>query len=400
MRGIHGFPLMAAAALSAHVSATPGSAGQASTDTFINAWVASVQAHQPGERDRALTTVAAWSPAEWDGVYPRVLTRLDTALGTDSLPTDVQGRTVFLKRAALLHTDIAMLEPTANEPTRVFDSPRVRNSLNVRVPDGRFDGLERGKGHWEVARTLLDRVTPAPQQDDDVRRWYRATAAAMSSWYGFSELILHLERSDRLFPTDPALQFNQGCLYEALASPRVQDVVAALILPKGLKVLVDSAPANLRRADERFSRVVSASPAWVEPRVRQARVWLLLGRQHEAAERLRALSSHSDDPIVQYFALMFLGQAEEALGRLDLTREAYDRAAVIYPGAQSARLALVNVERQQGRAWSLDALHGVLRLDDRSPNRDDPWWSYHRGDGRDAKTLLEDLQSRFRPPRS
>jgi tetratricopeptide (TPR) repeat protein len=270
--------------------------------------------------------------------------------------------------------------------------------VNVRVPDGRYDGLERPERHWDVARIMLDGVTPSPARDRDVRDWYHATAALMARTYAFAELITHLERAEQLFAADAGILFNAACLYEALAAPRVQDAVDEITLPAGLRILVDSAAANRRRAERYFVRVIAADPEWMEPRVRLARVRFEHGHRSDALQELRALSIRSADPEVQYFALMFLGEAEETLRFDDAARRAYQRAAELYPTAQAPALALLNLARRVGRTGSRDSLQRVLALPTDAHEREDPWWDYHRGDGRRADALLETVHKRFRRP--
>ena len=267
----------------------------------------------------------------------------------------------------------------------------------VRVPDGRFEGVGLAQGHWEVARVLVDQL-PSPQTDWDVSDWYRATAAVLAGAYAFAELIPHLERARQLFPKDPAINFNLGCLYETLASSRVQEVLATLPFSGTSQVAVDSAGPNLRRAEDHFERAIAGSPVSSEAQVRLAAVRLLLGRPRDAAEALRPLARNTVDSWVRYHALMFLGRAEEALGSGDRAREAYKQAAALFPGAQSPHLALASLDGREGRTGSIQELHRVLRLP--REDRNDPWTDYHRGEGRYAELLLEDLHLRFRRPSS
>ncbi len=277
----------------------------------METWRTSVVAHRPGERDEALAAVAGWSRTEWNLAYPRVLS---WSVIRNTQPSRIGAAAAFWKRAALLHTDIAMLEPTANEPADPSGSGRGKTRRMVRVPDGRFEGVGLAQGHWEVARVLLDQL-PSPQTDWDVSDWYRATAAVLAGAYAFAELIPHLERARQLFPKDPAINFNLGCLYETLASSRVQEVLATLPFSGTSQVAVDSAGPNLRRAEEHFARAIAGSPVSSEAQVRLAAVRLLLGRPRDAAEALRPLVRNIEDSWVRYHALMFLGRAEEGLGR-------------------------------------------------------------------------------------
>ena len=112
----------------------------------------------------------------------------------------------ILKRAALLHADIAMLQLDTGEDdrdrpeaiaarSRYTDHNIETSAAHILAPydrrsnskvgstaasfhDGR--GIMQSKGwHWEFARQLLDKVSPHPSQDDAVKRWYIATSAYM-----------------------------------------------------------------------------------------------------------------------------------------------------------------------------------------------------------------------------
>jgi tetratricopeptide (TPR) repeat protein len=409
------------ASLVAPQPTTPASGGLAA------AWVASVLAHEPGERDAALATVASWSEASWNEVYPYLMAVVAFANAPSQQALDrplrsfnavelnqlrelaleasrPRGADTFLKRGALLHTDVALFEPSSHGVTRASFRPKTGHNpgsrgLNVRVPDGRFAGLETSEWHWEFARTLVNHGLPSAGADRDVRDWYHATAALMARSYAFAEEIVHLEHAQRLFPKDARILFDLACLSEALAAPRVQES-ATEARSQGVVVLVDGAASNLRRAEGYLTQVTSADRTWIEPRVRLARVIFQRGRRAEAADQLRALAREDASAEVRYFALMFLGHAEEALGLSDAARRAYAQAGDLFPTAQSPKLALVNLERRQGRSAHLDPLERVLMEGLDRADRHDPWWDYFRGEGRRADVLLGELHARFRRPPS
>ena len=115
----HPVPLtpLGVAALAACLGASEQTPAPPLPETLMETWQASVVAHRPGERDEALAAVAGWSRAEWNLAYPRVLS---WSVIRNTNPARTAAAAAFWKRAALLHTDIAMLEPTANEPAESF----------------------------------------------------------------------------------------------------------------------------------------------------------------------------------------------------------------------------------------------------------------------------------------
>jgi tetratricopeptide (TPR) repeat protein len=163
-----------------------------------------------------------------------------------------------------------------------------------------------------------------------------------------------------------------------------------------LAVAVRSRNEELRQAQAFFRQALKIDPGFTEARIRLGRVLELLGRTQEAATELRRAVAGVDDSRLRYCAELFLGQAEQALSRADAAREAFERAATLFPRAQSARLALSQLARQHGdRTGALGAIQQVLSLHGDELNRPDPWWSYLDTHVPDADTLLNQLRKPF-----
>src|SRR5262249_43645342 len=178
---------------------------------------------------------------------------------------------ILVKRGAILHADIVMLaqsvvderaerpEPPppipagarrSGEPLRPAPVPE---RIVLRSTDGQQDSLVRDAVHLDLAYALLDSVVgrdhkPAPQDDEDVRHWYHATIAYFQAIAMHDQH--HFDRALRLFPTDPDVQFQAGCLHESLASPRVQAVMRTASLPTGVSMNVRSERAELETAEQ------------------------------------------------------------------------------------------------------------------------------------------------------
>ena len=74
-----------------------------------------------------------------------------------------------------------------------------------------------------------------------------------------------------------------------------------------------------------------------------------------------------------------------------ITVAAYERAAAIYPGAQSPRLALSELAARAGeRTVAAPAALAAIAV---TPDREsaDPWWSYHVAAGRSVTARLNEL---------
>ena len=107
---------------------------------------------------------------------------------------------------------------------------------------------------------------------------------------------------------------------------------------------------------------------------------------------LQSLAPPITDEILQYYAQLVIGDAAAALGQREAAATAYRQAALLFPAAQTPRLALSLLARSTGNAASaLTALAPIFSLPDDPMERPDPWWVYHKSEGRYASTLMADL---------
>ena len=305
----------------------------------------------------------------------------------------------ILRRGALLHGDVAVLEPLMMkgpaEPVASTGPQRFR----MEISDGREVGMRESAVHWEFARMLLDFVRPKgstradPGGDEMVRQWYRATAAWMQLHEDHDKS--HLDRARELFPADPDLLFLSACQRETYAGSPIQNAVRSAIVPTGVRVDVESERTELRDAETMFRRTLELRPDYAEARMRRGRVLSLLGRHDAAAGELRLASPALSDGEPAYYAALFLGAEEEALGKRDAARAAYGHAAALAPLAQSPWLALSQLARRSGdRPGALAAASRLFALKADDPH-DDPWWWYYVNQGRDAGNLLDAMRQPF-----
>ncbi|MBZ5499998.1 MAG: hypothetical protein LAP85_26675 [Acidobacteriia bacterium] len=93
---------------------------------------------------------------------------------------------------------------------------------------------------------------------------------------------------------------------------------------------------------------------------------------------------------------LFLGHEQEALGHDDAAREQFERAAMLYPTAQSPLLALSHLAGGAGDpAGMLPAMKQVLTLPVMDPKREDPWWDYNVAHVRNASELVAEMRKAF-----
>jgi predicted negative regulator of RcsB-dependent stress response len=391
---------------------------------LLTEWVAAVQSHTPGAMDDAVGAIAAWNRSELLLAQPFVRAMADTIgtrwrsrplkpvnltqaeilaiAGMAPLATSETAANDFIKRAALLHTDALLVAPLFPAPARPARSSarselfldRPEELVIARGPDGQFANFELGSLHWEYARDLLDAVTPAPASDATVALWYRAVMASFASSYSFGEVLPHIYRARQLAANDPGVLFGDAAIQETLASPRIQDYVRVTTLPNAQRfLLVTSQREHLELAEALLRRALQRDPAFAEARIRLARVLSQRGLFDAALAGLNAVPPQAD-PVLAYYALLIRGDAERALKQYDAARRSYQQALALFPTAQSARLALGHLARvRSDREGAMAMLQPTLLA--AVPRDDDPWWDYHRGDGRNVQALLRQLRAPF-----
>ena len=386
--------------------------------TVLRDWVQAVHRHVPGESDAALLSIAAWTrddvQAAWVDVQaliaivknhdanafyvqpagPRLalrtfLTRQDLAAlrelaasvrdGAGSLP-------LFVKRASLLHSDIAQEFQINSEamPNDAMWSPR---RIVLQTTDGQQTGLNGGIVHWELGRLLLDAV-PDAGRDEFVRSWYRASLAFKLV---MEELDTpHFVRALAIFPNDAMIRFQHAALHDAFSQPAVQGVVESAQLPPRVRLEVRSEATELREADSEYRRAADLDPVFAEARLRRGRILGRQGKHTEAAAELRQALPLLREPTLEYYALLFLGAEEEVLGRTNEARALYQQAASLYPRAQAPRIALSQLAHKTGnRTAARETLDAMFERGSLIGPEDDPWWGYQRSAGRLADEWRE-----------
>lgn len=376
----------------------------------LERWVDAVEQHEAGEHDRSVQTVAALPVQEFEAALRYLVLTLERALGNRgtrafddlfrrwygdvtltamdaqrlrSLIARMTGPDirVFLKRAALLHTDVALFEPNALLTTR--------EGAGHVAADGRTRGDEGRPWHWMLARSFLhlaltDFTNPRrprlePDSDPDVRLWYQGIANYLWSRRNYTEALPHIRAGLDLLPDDAELQFVRGLIHEAQASPHIQAAVeeqARQVRRAGMEYrsAVQSAEKERATAVEAFRRALAAAPDHSEARLHLANVLNADEEYGQAAtEAAKALES-SETNWHRYFAFLFLGRAEEGRGRVSEARAAYEEAAALFPDAQAPRLALSQINLRGGDRDAALRLFEFLSTERGAGV--EPWWVY------------------------
>jgi hypothetical protein len=376
----------------------------------LQVWLAAVREHSAGEPDAHVSTAAAFSRAQLIQLRTDLLAlrerlmrhyrrpqgrdithggktigvdELQRVLGIDDAAATIGDIDALLRAAARLHTDVAVFSPA----TAALGATSADSS--VLLLDGQHVGYQYEARHWEFARLMLDLVSTGPAIDPAVHRWYTAVAAVMRRQLAHGFSASHLERAGDLFPSDAILQFERGCLHEAMAAPGVQ----AFVRTADRRVVnVGNEEEELQKAQRFFRRAIDLDLGAAEARIRLGHVLIELGRPADAIAELTPALRLTDEPTLQYFGAMFLGDAQQALGRRAEAQAAYGRALMLFPSAQSVHLALGHLARRFGdRGAALAAMERLFDLPGDTGPRDDPWWRYSTGTVGSDMELLQNL---------
>ena len=309
----------------------------------------------------------------------------------------------ILKRGAMLHADIAIMTPVASRGAGSDVRPGP-GGLVLFMNDGQQIGLQEVVSHWNMGRRLLERVRPVdtrngmktvanPAGDEDVRRWYVVGCAYMTRVRNIEPS--HLTRALELFPNDPEVLFFAASAHETFAGTRTQAVMRSMKVPRGVSFEVEDEDAELRRAEQLYKRAIERNPNHFEARIRLGRVLGLRGRHKESVDQLRQ-GQVATEPVLQYYAHLFLGGEFEALGNGAEARQSYERAAALAPTAQSPLFGLSRLADQTGdREGARELIARVFALAAGDEERVDPWWVYETVQARSVDGLLADLHQRI-----
>jgi tetratricopeptide (TPR) repeat protein len=205
-----------------------------------------------------------------------------------------------------------------------------------------------------------------------------------------TDLVPHMQEAERHFSSSPLVQFHGGLMQAFLGSAAVQQAVRNATLPKDSEPVTSEARTHLERARRHFSKAIEGAPELIEARVRLGHVLLELNQPREAVAGLQLATQSALAPPLRYCAELFLGDALAAAGDADGARAAFERAAALFPHAQSPWISLSRLARSRGDlAGARSMLDRVLKPEPPSRRFDDPWWTYYRRDAENAERELD-----------
>ncbi len=366
----------------------------------VREWRTAIAQHRPGTPDAAARMIGAWNL--WDlktavDFVTQLIAQPNNFVRREFKEEKIRGSlnltdeeaeqgnlNRILKQAALLHTDIAMLGLETGDYRDASEKEAV-------FLDGRVSVLPR-RPHWDLACRLIESVSPVASQDPMVRQWYIATTAYLQS----RRLLAYANRSIisalKKLPSDDRILFYAGVLHETYASGMTQNAQMPVFWQKAN----DSKESELNQARHFLQRAVKVNPGFGEAHLRLGRVMGLLGLHGQAYWELQQADQLIQDSQLSYYVALQLGCQFEMLSHPNEARDQYERAAMLYPLAQSPLLALSQLARSSDDIEGASlALQRVFDLPDRDGWEEDPWWGYDLSHVRDADYLIAGMRKSF-----
>jgi VWFA-related protein len=141
---------------------------------------------------------------------------------------------------------------------------------------------------------------------------------------------------------------------------------------------------------DRYQAAIKLPETAAEARMRAAWFLFRVGKFAEALALVDARPPGGTDPYVLYLTDLVRGQILRARGRLDDAEKAYRDALTTWPGAQSARVALMTLRLSRGDRQEAAKLAEAAET--ASGNEFDPWWTYWLGDYRVYRAIVAKLR--------
>ncbi len=211
-----------------------------------------------------------------------------------------------------------------------------------------------------------------------------AGADEFECWWFFTEA----SALEGLFMPESALLFIPRALQRCPANPRLHLAYAFVSEQQWLRG--GMTPEQRLDVVARYEAAIKFPETAVEARIRAARLLVALGNADRALELLDDSTRQTPDKELQYYALLVRGQALRGRGRSDDAIASYRAALEVWPGAQSARVALMTLLVSLGRHDEAASLADAAQT--AGDDAFDPWWTYWLGDFRGYPATLAKLR--------
>jgi tetratricopeptide (TPR) repeat protein len=365
---------------------------------LVRNWRTAAEEHKAGEPDSAAKKIGGWGEIDIKFVFDflqKLTSQSAKNLKHSLAKAQIRGLlnlndkeekqgdlSRLIKQGILLHTDIALLD--------VDTASNQSSGIGMGFfADGGVVQIKAETRHWEFARQLIDLLPP---DNGIAQKWYALATEYMQSRRLQGYAAQNLKRALEKFPSDGTILFYSGVLHENLASPANQNQ----LLPLGTKANYGSRESELKLARNYFERSIALNPDFAEARMRLGRILGLLGNHSQSIAELQKAAASLQGPPQLYYASLFLGSEFESISRKEEAREQYEKAAKLYPAAQSPLFALSRLSGRNGDSkGALEAVQQAFGLTAVDSHSDDPWWTYDLSHVHNSDRLAEEIRKIF-----
>jgi tetratricopeptide (TPR) repeat protein len=202
--------------------------------------------------------------------------------------------------------------------------------------------------------------------------WFVTEASSLAGLFAPENALLFLPRAVERCPNEPRLRLSHAVIAEQ------QWLRGRTTAGQEADIL------NL------YEQAIKWPATALEARVRAARFLYGMGQFDRGLAMLEGVTAPAADLELRYFAHLVRGQLLRGSGRLDEAETAFRAALAAWPGAQSARVALMTQQVARGRRDEAAALADEIQL--APTDQYDPWWTYFLGDYRIYPAILGRLR--------
>ena len=141
---------------------------------------------------------------------------------------------------------------------------------------------------------------------------------------------------------------------------------------------------------ERYEQAIKFQETGAEARMRAAWFLCRTGKLDQALALIDKPLAPNSDRYIQYLTDLVRGQVLRAQNRPDEAARAFRAALTTWPGAQSARVALMTLLLSRGERQEAASLADAAET--APPDQFDPWWTYWLGDYRVYPAIVAKLR--------
>ena len=220
----------------------------------------------------------------------------------------------------------------------------------------------------------------------------RVREPAGSDTFECSWLVTAAAALEGLFTPDNALVFISRGVQRCPGNGRLHLAYAFVTEQQWRRVAITAAQES--EIIGRYEQAMKFPETGTEARVRAARFLYGMNAFDRGLAVIEGITAPAADLEIRYLTHLIHGQLLRATARIDAAAAAFRAALAAWPGAQSARVALMALLMKRGSHEEAAALAEAVQT---APlDQYDPWWMYWLGDYRLYPAMLEKLRERGR----